>query len=231
MKSAAALFVASLASASPASPSSEIASVLEGFEARGFSGVVLVAADGEIVFQSAVGLRDRERGLANTLDTRFELMSITKLFVPLAMLMLEDEGKLSLGTGLDTYFGPFPGAAPTAHALLLHTAGFPGSGRELDKSSSDAYVDAILRVPREASDEPRYSNPGYALGAILVERVSGLSFREFLRRRVFEPAGMSATGFTGEVESAMEAVTATDGQVLVVEEHGQSVFGFVHAAS
>ena len=81
MKTAAALFTASLASASLASPSSEIAPVLDRFEARGFSGTVLVAVDGEIVFQSAVGLRDRERGIANTLDTRFELMSITKLFV------------------------------------------------------------------------------------------------------------------------------------------------------
>jgi len=180
--------------------------VFERFDTLGYSGAVLVGRGDTVLAERAFGMRDRESALANTTDTRFELMSITKLFVALSLLMLDADGALDMNAPLETYLGPFPDdkKAATVHDLMLHTAGLPGRGPDLDKTSPQAFVASLKETPLESEigGAIHYSNPGYALGAILVEKVSGMSFREFLRERVFGPAGMTATGFTGESDAA-----------------------------
>ena len=166
--------------------------VLDRFQERGFSGAVLIARGDNVVAKRAFGLEDGERGVANTLDTRFEIMSLTKLFVALSLVILEDDGELRLADTLETHLGTLPEDKReiTIHQLLLHTAGLPSGGRELDKTSSSAFVASLMSTPLESEPggDVHYSNPGYALGAILVERVSGTPFRDFLRERVFRPA-------------------------------------------
>jgi CubicO group peptidase (beta-lactamase class C family)/sugar lactone lactonase YvrE len=185
----------------------ELEAVLDRFAGLGYSGAVLVARGSTVLVERAFGFADRERKVPNRVDTRFELMSITKLFVALSLLVLESEGKLSIGAPLAEYLGPFPEDKRelTVHDLMLHTAGFPSRGTHLDKTSSSAFVRAIKDAPLETTPggEVRYSNPGYALGAILVEEVSGQPFRDYLREHVFRRAGMTQTDFTGEGAGAV----------------------------
>jgi CubicO group peptidase (beta-lactamase class C family) len=185
----------------------ELGGVFDRFEGLGYSGAVLVARGSSVLAVRAFGLRDRERALPNTIETRFEVMSVTKLFVALSLVMLESEGKLRMDARLSEYLGPFPDDKRelTVQDLLLHTAGFPTSGQDLDKSSASAFVQSLKQAPLESmpGEAVHYSNPGYALGAVLVEKVSGQSFPEFLRERVFRPAGMRESGFTGEGDEAL----------------------------
>jgi D-alanyl-D-alanine carboxypeptidase len=173
-----------------------------------FSGSVLAARGGRVLFRGGYGLADRERGIANTPATRFDIGSLSKQFTAAAVLKLEAEGKLSVDSPVSRYLPDYPkeqGSRITLHHLLTHTSGLPSLGRRgpLESVAEDCTaktLDELLAYSRDLplqfapGAEYRYSNSGYMLLAAVVERVSGVPFDEYLRTALFRPAGLRATG-------------------------------------
>ena len=175
-----------------------------------FAGAVLVARDGRTVFEHAYGLADRDKQIANTLDTRFRIGSMNKMFTAVAVLQLVQAGKLRLDAPLGTYLTSYPNrdvaSKVTIHHLLTHTGGtgdifgpqFDAHRRTL-RTIQD-YVD--LYGARALEFEPGskwdYSNYGFILLGSVIEKVSGMSYYDYVASRVFAPAGMSSTASLAE---------------------------------
>ncbi|MFO1032212.1 MAG: serine hydrolase domain-containing protein [Planctomycetota bacterium] len=195
-----------------------IAALVRGMEAHGFCGAVLAARDGEIVAALGVGLADPATKRRNTARTLFEIASATKQFTAAAILVLQQDGKLTLDDPIGKHLPAVPkhAQAVTVRHLLQHTSGFPpertaGGQDDLAKS-----VRAFLGEPPSHPPGERfgYWNPGYALLAGIVERASGQSYVAFCQRRLFVPAGMSAATFTGErAPAGVPVATGAEGPV------------------
>jgi len=211
------LFLASPAAAQEAACSAETEVVrgekgarldafVQGLSSKGFSGVVLVAEKGEILLYKAYGLADRGKSIPNTVNTRFEVASITKVFTAAAVLQLEMQGKLHTDDSLNSQLGEFPQekAGATIHHLLTHTAGLAKEGAALDGGSREAFIRAMKESPIDSPSgkEYRYTNAGYSLLAGLVERTSGVAFEAYLRKNLFEPTGMHCARFRPEKPAA-----------------------------
>ncbi|HEV3484348.1 MAG TPA: serine hydrolase, partial [Vicinamibacterales bacterium] len=159
----------------------------------GLSGSVLVADRDGIVLNKAYG-----RGLAT--DTIYDMGSITKSFTATAVLMLEDEGKLSVDDTLSKHFDNVPEdkAAITLRQILSHSAGLVDlTGDDYDRVSREQLVADVMRAPlvSKPGEEWHYSNAGYSLLAAIVEKVSGKPYETFMKERLFDPAGMRDTGY------------------------------------
>jgi CubicO group peptidase (beta-lactamase class C family) len=163
---------------------------------------VLVVRQGRVVFQKSYGMANLEPRIAATPDTNYRLASVTKQFTAAAILILAERGKLSLDDPITKYLAlpPYANAITIRH-LLSHTSGLlayedliaAGATRQL----KDADVLDLLAKESTTYFAPgthyRYSNTGYAFLALIVERVSGQRFAEFLHENIFKPAGMNAT--------------------------------------
>jgi len=167
----------------------------------GFSGTVLAIRDGEVVLQQGYGLANREREIGNTPETLFEIASLSKQFTAAAILKLEQDGRLSIDDRIGQHLPGVPDVYETVtiQHLLTHTGGLPagGPGRGLDLEQA---VRAHLGQPPigKPGEKYAYSNVGYALLSGIVEQASGTSFEAYCRKMLFQPAGMTATGFCGE---------------------------------
>jgi CubicO group peptidase (beta-lactamase class C family) len=151
----------------------------------------------------AWGCADLERRVPATPATNFRLASITKQFTAAAVLLLAEDGRLGFDDAVRGWLPTLPPAARsvTIRQLLTHTAGLvdyedlipPSTVRQL----SDADVLALLEREDRTHFTPgssyRYSNGGYALLALVVERAAGRAFADFLRERIFGPLGMAGT--------------------------------------
>jgi CubicO group peptidase (beta-lactamase class C family) len=163
---------------------------------------VAVIRDGAIVFERSYGLADLASGRRATPQTNYRLASITKQFTAMAIAMLAERKALSLDDPVARYLPELASVAPavTLRHLLTHTSGLPEYEALLPKDATNQIVDrdvlALLSghtAPGDPGKVYRYNNTGYALLALVVERVSRRSFAEFLRRDIFQPLGMTAT--------------------------------------
>ena len=177
-------------------------------EKDGFNGAWLYAENGEIVSKGVLGFRDPENTLPITEDTIFQLASVSKTFTSAAVMLLVREGTLHLEDEIVKFFPEIPYPGVTIRHLLTHTSGIPDYFDDGDwfiriwkEEKRVPGNDEILRFLRETKAKPyfapgeglHYSNTGYNLLALLVERLSGVPFEEFLQKKIFEPAGMTAT--------------------------------------
>ena len=173
-----------------------------------FNGAWLYAEKGEIVSKGALGFRDPENTLPIKEDTIFQLASVTKQFTAAAVMLARREGLLELDDEITKYFPEIPYPDVTIRHLLTHTSGIPDYFDDADwfikiwkEEKRVPGNDEILRFLCETEAKPyfapgeglRYSNTGYNLLALLVERRSGVPFEEFLQKKIFEPAGMNST--------------------------------------
>lgn len=168
-------------------------------DVNNFSGTVLVTKNGAILLKKAYGLADYEWKIKNTIDTKFQLASVTKQFTAAAILELVDSGRLSLNDKLSKFFPDYPKAdSISIHMLLSHTSGLAMGFKEIALSSisSDSAYAAIKKIPFECSPGTKsaYSNIGYYLLAKIIEKVSGEHYASFLKKNIFDKAGMSNTG-------------------------------------
>ena len=175
------------------------------FVAPGPGCAAAVSLNGESVFEKAFGLADLEHEVPNTPQTIFESGSVAKQFTAAALVLLQQDGKLSIDDPVRKYIPELPdyGAPLTIRHLLNHTSGIrdwgtvmslTGAGRGDRVISQDLALDVITH--QRALDftpgaEYSYSNSGYNLAAIIVERVSKQKFADFLSERLFKPLGMS----------------------------------------
>jgi CubicO group peptidase (beta-lactamase class C family) len=168
-------------------------------DVNNFSGTVLVTQNGSILLKKAYGLADYEWNIKNTVDTKFQLASVTKQFTATAILLLVEKGKLSLNDKLSKFFPDYPKAdSVTIHMLLSHSSGLAMGFKELATStiSVDSAYTEIKKIPYEFSPGTKtaYSNIGYYLLAKIIEKVSGEKYAVFLEKNIFEKVGMKNTG-------------------------------------
>jgi len=171
-----------------------------------FQGAVLVARRGTVLYSDAKGLADREAGTPNTLETRFRMGSMNKMFTATAVLQLVQAGKVKLDAPLGIYLTDYPNrdaaTKVTVHHLLTHTGGTGDifgpqfTARRLELKALDDYVK--LYGTRGLEFEPgstwQYSNYGFLLLGVIVEKVSGKSYYDYVRDHIFKPAGMTGSG-------------------------------------
>jgi D-alanyl-D-alanine carboxypeptidase len=170
-----------------------------------FAGVVLVAKEGKPIFAQAYGLADRVHNSANTLQTRFSLASMNKMFTAVALMQQVQAGRVALDDPLGKYLTDYPNkelAAKVTIGELLTNTGGTGEiwGPEFDKHRLELYTlqDYIhLYGNRALRFEPgsrwEYSNYGFILIGAVIEKVSGESYYDYVREHVFNPAGMTST--------------------------------------
>lgn len=171
-----------------------------------FSGVAYVGRDGKEIYSLARGMAIAETGERVTRATRLNMASGSKLFTAVAILQLDQAGLLSIDKPLSAFLPDFPdrewAASVTLRQLLTHTAGagdywdeeYERSWREITTTAQ--FLPHVLRHLRASPvGEFRYSNSGFLILGLVIEAVSGESFYDYVRRRIFEPAGMAATGY------------------------------------
>jgi CubicO group peptidase (beta-lactamase class C family) len=174
-----------------------------------FNGAWLYAEKGEIVSKGALGFRDPGNTLPITEDTIFQLASVSKTFTAAAVMLVMRQGKLGLEDKITKYFPELTAyEGVTIRHLLTHTGGVPDyfddAGWFINSWEEGKRVPGNDEIPRfllETKAKPsfapgeglEYSNTGFNLLALLVERLSGLPYEEFLQKNIFEPAGMSST--------------------------------------
>ncbi len=173
----------------------------------GFSGTVLVARDGAPVFRRSYGLASQELAAQNTNETVYDLASITKPFTALLIMMMQEEGRLSVSDLACSYLTDCPEAwrTITIQQLLTHTSGIESYSRlpewdeELDTRVFWRGGAAMMMRDQPLRFSPgtgwRYSNTGFDLLGLIIERVSGKTLPDMYRDRILSPLGMSRSGF------------------------------------
>ena len=194
------LWMPQIGSAADAELVSKIDTYLTASVPRGLSAAVLIAKDGKPLIAKGYGLADRAKGTPNTPDTVFDIGSLTKQFTAAAILKLVERKKLSLTDPLGKYFENRPKDKRdiTLHQLLTHSAGFQEyPANDFDAVAVDQYLDFVFKstLQFKAGERYSYSNVGYALLGFIIERVSGMTYEQYLSRTFFLPLNMRHTGY------------------------------------
>ncbi len=182
---------------------------LRNAECFGFSGVVLVEHEGTIVLHEAYGLSDRESKIPNSVRTVFDIGSIAKSVTSITMLRLQEKGLVDIDRPVSDYLDRVPEDKRqiTIRHLLNHTAGLlrdvPVS---IDGTRPDAVAEGILNstLLAKPGESYRYSNAGYVLLAVLIDRIGKSGWQEACRS-TFEAGGLTHTGFYQDVPSRLIA--------------------------
>lgn len=171
---------------------------------KNINGNILVTENGVNVYKRSFGFADFENKKPNTPDTRFQFDSISKTITAVAVLQLKEQGKLKLEDKLIQHLPNFPYPAITIRHLLTHTSGLPSHElfeetvtRNPDKvvTNEDIIPELLLRkrpLKFEPGERWSYSNTNFNLLALLVEKLGGLKFADYLRKYVFRPARMQS---------------------------------------
>ncbi len=176
-----------------------------------FSGAVLIARDGEILVSKGYGLADREANLPNLPETKFRIGEITQQFTAMAVLMLQEEGALSVDDPICDYLADCPEAWRdlTIYHLLSDTSGIPsyiGIGDYYQTMATPAAPQvtinrtADLPLLHTPGDEMERRHTGYVILGAIVEQASGMSYEQFLVENIFDPLGMSSTGLGRDLD-------------------------------
>ena len=200
----------SLATSDPAPDSSTLAKVLDGYLQEAvardtFSGAVLVAKNGQPIFTKAYGLANKAANSPNRADTKFDLGSMNKMFTAVAIAQLAERGKLSFTDTVGKHLPDYPNKAVaekvTIHHLLTHTSG-------LGNYQNEAFIANLTKIKTVADLLPffvndslafepgakmQYSNAGFALLGLVIEKASGQNYFEYVKEHIFKPAGMINT--------------------------------------
>lgn len=168
-----------------------------------FNGAVLVMQKGKIIYKKAVGLADREWNVPNTVDTKFRIGSVTKQFTAACILQLAEQGKLSLDDKLSKYIPDYPkGDSITIYMLLNHTSGIPNYTdlsefwpKAILPLSIDSMIALFKNKPLEFSPGTKwnYSNSGFFLLGVIVEKVSGKTYNDYLLENIIKKIGLKNT--------------------------------------
>ena len=177
-------------------------------EADVFSGTVLLARNGEVVYKGAFGVANKDFNAPNRIDTKFNLGSMNKMFTSVAIAQLVEKGKMSFDDPLSKFIPDFPNAEAAKKIqikhLLSHTAGLGGYFSDrYDNLSREKLrtVDDMMNLARQDEKEIRfepgsrwaYSNTGMLVLGKVIEVASGKSYFDYVRENIYKPAGMTNT--------------------------------------
>ncbi|MDR2269790.1 MAG: beta-lactamase family protein [Sphingobacterium sp.] len=168
------------------------------------SGAFLVADSGKIVFEKYLGFENSEKTNKITSNSRFELASVSKQFTAMAIMQLEERGKLSYEDDITRYFPHIKFKNVRIKNLLRNTSGIPEflawDPQWIDKKKINTNQDFLKIIETKIDstsfkpgDQYSYSNTNYLLLALIVEKVSGQSFAAYMQQHIFKPAGMKNT--------------------------------------
>ncbi|MCS4307894.1 CubicO group peptidase (beta-lactamase class C family) [Rheinheimera pacifica] len=167
----------------------------------GFDGLVLVMQADKPLLLQAYGMADYEASKAFTIETVFDIGSLTKQFTAAAILKLQEQGKLQLDNTLGRFF-PEAGddkKTITLHQLLTHTSGIVNnlSGGDYSKVSRSTFIKRLFRSKLDTTPGSAfsYSNAGYAVLGLVIERASGQSYEQYVHQHLLKPAGIAHTGY------------------------------------
>ncbi|MES2176324.1 MAG: serine hydrolase domain-containing protein [Gemmatimonadota bacterium] len=175
-------------------------SVMKASEKAGFSGVVRVERKGTVLLNKGYGFANRAQKIPFTPETVVQIGSNTKDFTAIAILQLQQAGRLALTDSIVKYFSNAPAdkRAITIRQLMNHRAGFPlGIGPDFAPIGRKAFVDSAMRTELnfKPGTKEGYSNTGFSLLAAIIEQVTGKSYDEYVRDAILTPAGLKRTGF------------------------------------
>jgi len=183
---------------------SELDKVLEAYYSKNqFSGTVLVAKQGKILYENAYGMADWKKGVANTVDTKFLIGSATKSFTAIAVMKAREHGLLKLDEPLSTYIPELNKELGqlTLHLLMKNSSGLPVhlsriSDLQHRNIQSHELISLYNSVPLsfEPGTRYEYSNLNYQLAALVLERVTHTKYKQYLEKNIFEPVYMKSTG-------------------------------------
>ena len=202
-----------------------LASVGGGSPVRALSGYVLVVQHDQVLYGHGFGFADRATHRVPTADTSFRVGSVTKQFTATAILQLEQAGKLAVEDTVSKHLPDYPGPARdvTIHQLLTHTAGVPSytsletlMEHRAEPITVHDLLAAFWALPLEFTPGSKfeYSNSGYAILGAIIERVSGMTYRQYLATHLFRPAGLAHT----EVGDAADAADRAAGYLIDQQE-------------
>jgi len=187
-------------------------------ETGNLSGTVLVARKGRVVFRHSYGMANYELQVPNSPETRFHIASVSKPFTGAAILQLQEQRRLSVADPVSRFLPEFPnGGRMTLDNLLTHTSGIPDIN---DAADYDVFARSPHTLPElvarfahlplefEPGSESRYSNSNDVLLALILERVTGESYEGYLRKHIFDPAGMRDSGVDGDASRLIPAAAS-----------------------
>ena len=178
------------------------------YEYGQFNGSALVTENGKVIFKKGFGMANMEWEIPNTPDTKFRIGSITKQFTAMLIMQLVEKGKLKLDGKITDYLPDYPkstGDKVTLHHLLTHTSGIPGYTEfpnffrdvSRDPYAPDAFVktfaDSALQF--EPGAKFTYSNSGYFLLGVIIEKMTGKPYEQVLTENILTPLNMKNTGY------------------------------------
>jgi D-alanyl-D-alanine carboxypeptidase len=175
-----------------------------------FSGAVLVTKNGKAIMSGAYGLADREKKIPNSLNTKFRIGSMNKMFTAVSILQLAQDGRIKLSEPFGKYITDYPNrdaaGKVTIEQLLTHTGGtgdiFGAQFQEHRKDLRNLQDYVTLYGKRDLEFAPgsrwQYSNYGFLLLGVVIERVSGKSYYDYVREHVYAPAEMNSTASLAE---------------------------------
>jgi CubicO group peptidase (beta-lactamase class C family)/uncharacterized protein YneR len=177
-------------------------------ETKKFNGSVLVADQGKIIYKKGFGMANMEWDIPNAGDTKHRLGSVTKQFTAMLILQLAAEGKIDLETPISTYLPDYPKDKAdiiTTHHLLTHTSGIPNYTAFPDffaeKSQKYYTPDDFIKLFQDKDleftpgESFNYSNSGYFLLGVIIEKISGKNYAEMLQEKILAPLGMTDSGY------------------------------------
>jgi CubicO group peptidase (beta-lactamase class C family) len=168
-----------------------------------FSGGLLIVKDGKKIFCKGYGWADKELKYPFTPNTLASMGSITKAFTAAAIMKLCDQGKLSVNDPLKKFFTDIPPdkAQITIHQLLTHSSGFheflEEDGGDYEKVETKAFLQRAFAEPLafKPGEKAVYTNVGMSILGIIIEKISGMEYEAFLRKYLFDPAGIKHIGY------------------------------------
>jgi CubicO group peptidase (beta-lactamase class C family) len=165
-----------------------------------FSGMIMLGMNGEIKINQGFGYADRGKMIPYSDQSLYTIGSITKPFTATAIMLLYDKAKISLTDPIDLYFKNVPEDKRkiTIHQLLTHSSGLPGAiGDDYEAIDNISFQQRTWEHPLQfiPGSGYEYSNVGYSLLGMIVEKVSGENYSTFLQNHIFKPAGMTTAGY------------------------------------
>jgi len=182
-------------------------------ETGNFSGSILIAKEGQIILSKGYGLADHDTGTPNGPETVYHLASVSRIFTSAAIVLLEQQGKLSVDDPLSKYLPEWPrGDEITIHHLLTLSAGFPNINSmpgyffwQQSQQTPESLVEKFRDLPLEFEPGTRtvHSNSNYNVLALLIERISGRSYGTFLEDEILVPLQMHQTAHHASKDQAI----------------------------
>jgi CubicO group peptidase (beta-lactamase class C family) len=171
-----------------------------------FSGAVLIARDGRVLLSRGYGMADLDHDVPNAPTTKFRIGSVTKQFTAMAVMLLQEQGRLSVHDPVCKYVPACPAEWQriTIHHLLSHTSGIPSFTDFPDNDDYErrhmtllATMDRFKNKPLEfkPGEKFNYSDSNYLVLAYVIEKASGQSYESFLKEKIYQPLGMSNSGY------------------------------------